>query len=243
MVFRRALLPLLLAASACSDDGSMPIDAASDAADAPPDVDNGMCGDQVRFTGEYVDWDTQTSFCGIFDATIAVANGGASDTTAPNGRFDLCIPDAPTTRLDVTQPTAASECTQTPSTYTIPTLFIADRAVIEAGAMFSGRAFTLARQDTFFAGDVPAFDATKAQVFVHIDGAARTLSLDASRDPAQTVTGTTWAQGDSGTDVFFPNVDVGGGTTVLSATGGTTIGAGSIPLVAGTITNITLRAP
>jgi hypothetical protein len=239
MVFRRAVLPLLLAASACSDDGSMPIDAPVDAVDVPPDVDNGTCGDQVRFTGEYVDWDTHTSFCGIFNATITVAGGGASDTTAPNGRFDLCIPDAPTTRLDVTQPTAASECTQPPSMYTVPTLFVADKAVIEGGGMFSGRAFTVARQDTF----VPAFDATKAQVFVHIDGAARTLSLDASRDPAQIVMGTMWTQGDTGTDVFFPNVDVGSGTTVLSATGGTTIGTGSIPLVAGTITNITLRTP
>ena len=244
MVFRRAVLPLLLAASACGDDGSMPIDAAVDAVDAPPDVDNGTCGAQVRFTGEYVDWDTQTSFCGIFNATITVAGGGASDTTAPNGRFDLCVPDAPTTRLDVTQPTAASECTQQPSTYTIPTLFIADKAVIEAGGMFSGRAFTVDRRDPFFTDVVgEAFDPAKAQVFVHIDGAARTLSLDAARAPAQLVTGTTWAAGETGTDVFFPNVDVGGGTTMLSASGGTTIGAGSIPLVAGTITNVTLRAP
>lgn len=242
MVFRRAVLPLLLVAGACGDDGSTPIDAPVDAVDAPPDVDNGVCGTQVRFTGEYVDWDTQTSFCGIFNATISVA-GGASDTTAPNGRFDLCIPDAPTTRLDVTQPTASSECTQPPSTYTIPTIFIADKAVIEAGAMFSGRAFTVERQGTFFSGGVPTFSATKAQVFVHIDGAARTLSLDAARDPAQHVSGTTWMAGETGTDVFFPNVDVGGGTTVLSASGGTTIGTGTIPLVAGTITNITLRTP
>jgi hypothetical protein len=222
MLFRRVVLPLLLVASACSDDGQTPIDAPV----APPDIDNGTCGAELRFTGEYIDWD-QTSFCGIFNATVTVP-GGASDTTAPNGRFDLCIPDAPTTRLDITQPTANSQCTQTPSSYTIPTIFIADKAVIEAGAMFSGRAFTVDREMTL------GLTATKAQVFVHVDGSARTLSLAAAHDDAQMV---------SGTDVFFPNVDVGTGTTTLSATGGTTIGTGSIPLIAGTITNITLRAP
>lgn len=229
---------LLAACSACGDDG-----ATTDAA-IVVDIDNGSCGDQLRFTGEYVDWDTDASFCGIGNAVVEVEGGdGAMDTTAPNGRFDLCIPrTSATTTLVVTQPSGMSMCSSPASTYTVPTNLVANRDVILAGGFFSGRAFTTARQTTFFQGAGLTFDPTKAHVFVHVGGMPRAVSLAAAHDPAQAIVATAWAPGDTGHDVFFPNVDVGSGTTMLSVAGGA-IGTGSIPLVAGTITNVSVLAP
>jgi hypothetical protein len=144
----------------------------------------------------------------------------------------------------VTQPTATSQCTTPPSTYTMPTILFAQKAVIQSGAMFSGVSFTIARQTTFFQMVGAAFDATKAQVYVHIDGPVRTLSLAAAHGTAQAVVSGTvgfdWVAGSAGVSVFFPNVDVGSGTTMLTADG-SAIGTGAIPLVAGTITNVTIK--
>lgn len=245
MVYRRAVLSVLLAASACGDDGGTPQDGQVIDTIVPVDIDNGSCGTQVRFTGEYIDWDSDASFCGINAAVVEVP-GGAMDSTAPNGRFDLCIPDMATVRLDVQQPAGNSQCAVPAAAYTIPTILVANKDVIFSGGMFSGRAFTTARQATFFTDGVGVpFDATKAQVFVHVAGAERELSLAAAHGPAQTVTvgtvTTDWVAGSTGNNVFFPNVDVGSGTTTLSAVGGA-VGTGSIPLVAGTITNVTLFA-
>ena len=224
---------------ACGDDGAGPVDAPL----VPVDIDNGSCGNEIRFTGEYVDWDSHNSFCGINNALIEVV-GGAMDSTAPNGRFDLCIPDAPSTRLDVTQPTAMSQCTTPPGVYTIPTILFAQKAVIQSGAFFSARAFTTGRQGTFFQMVGMPFDPSKAHVFVHIDGPERTVSITATHGTTQSVrvgfASNDWTPGAQGTEVFFPNVDVGAGTTMLT-TDMAAIGTGSIPLVAGTITNVSLK--
>jgi hypothetical protein len=126
----------------------------------------------------------------------------------------------------------------------VPTLLFASKQVIQSGGFFSGRAFTTARQATFFQMVGAPFDSNKAHVFVHIDGIERTVSLAAPHGTAQAVrvgtAGTDWVAGAAGTDVFFPNVDVGTGTTMLMADGGA-IGTGPIPLVAGTITNVSIR--
>lgn len=88
------------------------------------------------------------------------------------------------------------------------------------------------------------FDPSKAQVFVHVVGLERTVSLAATHGTAQSVrvgvAGNDWAPGALGTEVFFPNVDVGTGTTMLTADG-FIAGGGAIPLVAGTLTNVTIR--
>lgn len=228
---------LIVLLAACGDDGG------SGPVDAPPitvDIDNGSCGDQIRFTGEYVDWDTEASFCGINDALFEVTGDGAMDNTAPNGRFDLCVPDQAVTRLDVTQPAGNSQCTTPPAAYTIPALAIANKQVIQAGAFWSGRAFTTARQATVFQMVGEALDPAKAQVFVHVDGPAREVSLTAAHAAAQAVSGATWIAGATGTDVFFPNVVVGGGTTTLAVAGGA-LGTGELPVVAGTLTLVTVK--
>jgi hypothetical protein len=211
---------------ACSDDAA-PRDATT------VDIDNGSCGSMVRFTGEYVDWDSGAAFCGIFGAQFQVQGGGAKSSTAPNGRFDLCIPADPVTLIDITPPTALSQCTTPPATvaYTLPGIAVANKAVILAGGFWSGRGFLMTRQ---------TIDPAKAQVFVHVNGTPRAVSLTASHGPAQAKTNDAWSSGDTGQDVFFPDVDPAGGSTMLSAGGAT--GTGSIPLVAGKMTNVSIIA-
>jgi hypothetical protein len=231
---RAGILGGVLVVAACSGGGGN-VDAG-----LVIDIDNGSCGDQLHFTGEYADWDKDTVFCGINEATVTVDPDGAMDTTAPNGRFDLCIPRmGTTTKLVVTQPANPSMCTSTPASYTVPTILWANQEVILAGGFFSARAFTTARQASFFQAVGLTFDATKAQVFVHVEGPQHAVSLAATHATPQTVVASTWAAGDSGHEVFFPNVDVGTGTTTLLVNGGA-IGTGSIPLIAGTITNVSV---
>jgi hypothetical protein len=224
----------ILVLAACSDD------AAKVDASFTIDIDNGSCGDQLRFTGEYVDWDTNASFCGISEAVVEVDPDGQMDTTAPNGRFDLCIPRNPTVKLVVTQPANMSQCSNPRSSYAVPVILHANRDLILAGGFFSARAFTMARQATFFQSIGQTFDPAKAHVVVHVNGMPTTpVALAAAHGPAQAVVATTWAPGDNGHDVFFPNVEVGGGSTMLTVSGGA-IGQGAIPLVAGTITNVSV---
>ena len=231
-MLRRALLAFV-ALVGCSDDANK---------DASVDIDNGSCGDQIRFTGEYVDWDDHTAFCGIKDATLDVA-GGATSNTAPNGRFDLCLPGANVnTMLTVTQPTAASQCTQPASTYATPTIIYASKAVIKGGGFFSARSITMVRLPTFFTQIGQTYDPAKAIVLVHVNGATpRAVSLAGDHGAPQAVAGTTWAAGDTGTDVVFPNVAVGTGKAKLSIAGGG-LGEGDVPVMAGTITNVALIA-
>jgi hypothetical protein len=219
---------LAITLAACSSGPNKPKDAAID-------------GAELFFTGEVVDWDsTDTMFCGVFMAGMEV-DGDATrhDSTNPNGRFQLNLAPAATTRVDITPPTAASECVTGNPTYApIPGIVIADQAVIAASGFYSVRAMTSPRLTTFFTQVGTPFDSSKAQVFVHVDGTARPVSIDAAHDATQAWDGTTWAAGDTGVNVFFPNVAVGAGTTTISMTGAT--GAGPAPIIAGTITYVTL---
>ncbi len=222
----RAFVLLLVLASACGDDGGV--------VDAPQtvDIDNGSCGDTVRFTGELVDWDQDQGFCGIFDALFQVQGDGAMDTTAPNGRFDMCVPDQPETLVDVTPSANASACAQIGGTYPLPAIAVANKAVIFAGAFWSGRLFTMPRETV---------DAAKAQVVVHVEGTPRAVSLSATHGETQAIATDVWAVGDTGHEVFFRDVDPAGETTTLSVAGGA-IGAGAIPLTAGKVTLVTVVA-
>lgn len=231
-MLRRALF-VSLALVGCSDDANK---------DASVDIDNGSCGSDLRFTGELLDWDSHTSFCGMKDVKLQIP-GGPIDSTAPNGRFDLCLPGADTTtQLMLTLPTAASECTQPPSTYGTPTMMFAIRAVIRGGGFFSGRSITANRLPAFFTQIGQTYDPQKAIVFVHVNGATpRAVSLSAAHGAPWVITGTTWAAGDTAADVVFPNVEVGTGKVKLSIAGGG-IGGGDIPVAAGTITNVAVIA-
>lgn len=227
-MLRLTLLAGLLVA--CGGGGDSP-------SDATPvvDIDNGSCGDQLRFTGEYVDWDNDTSFCGIFDASFTVQGDGAMDSTAPNGRFDMCIEgSAVTTLVDITAPTAASQCTSPQSTYSLGGIAVANAAMLRAGGFFSSRNFTADRVATI--GFTP--DAAKGHVFVHVDGGSRTVAITGNHDAPQAVADADWAAGDTGHEVMFPNVDAG--MVTISAPG--VVGAGQVPVVANTITYVSLKA-
>ena len=224
------LVLLVTACSACGDDGGS-------AVDATPviDIDNGSCGDQLNFTGELVDVDSSmASFCGVNNASLD--GGGAMDNTAPNGRFEMCIPRSGATSLTVTPAANPSSCSSAPGTYTLPALAIANPATILAGGFWSGRMITMQRLTAL----VPNFDMSKAHVMVHVDGKQRGVAILASHAPALAYNGTAWAPGEVGTDVLFPNVDVVG-TTTLTVVGGA-IGTGSIPLPAGRLTMVTVLA-
>jgi hypothetical protein len=213
---------------ACGGGGGAP-------QDAPPDIDNGNCGSQLRFTGEYVNWDNDTSFCGVFGARFQAQQGGGSASTAPNGRFDLCVPDQAVSLVDIVQPTSVPDCIPDKTrTYPLPGLAVANKAVILAGGFWSGRTF-LDNQVTF--------NPAKAQVYVHVDGTARAVSLDGSHSHGQiqAVMDKTWAPGNIGHEVFIPDVDPAGGSATLSVDGGA-IGTGSIPLVAGKMTTLSVVA-
>ena len=229
-----ALAALGLGLGACNGGGGTP--------DGPftVDIDNGTCGDQIHFTGELVDWDNDRSFCGIFNARVQVQGGGPMDTTAPNGRFEgICVPDQAVTLLDITPPAGNAPCAVPPSPYPLPGIAVAHRDVIRAGAFFSARAFTAARRDSFFMQAGFSFAPALAQVFVHVHGTPRAVSIAAPHAPVQAISGSDWAPGDTGHEVFFPNVDPGAGSTMLSVAGGA-IGTGMIPLAAGTFTYVTV---
>src|SRR5512141_1532899 len=97
----RMLLIAAVLMPACGDDGGKTVDAAIDAA-AP-----------VAFTGEMIDWDSDhgAAFCGVYMAKLTEHGNAANvDTTAPNGRIMMMLPDAPKVQVDVAPPTGASQC-------------------------------------------------------------------------------------------------------------------------------------
>lgn len=224
----KARIVSLLAACGACGGGSGSVDAA-------PDLDNGTCGALLRFTGEYLDWDSDTAFCGLPGSDFTIPGGGTQRLVAPNGRIDFCIPDQPTVLLDIAPPSTLPGCkvvSDPQLEYSLPGIAVANKAVILAGGFWSGRTFIDGRE---------SHDAAKAQLFVHIHGPARAVSLDAghAHGAPQAVATSTWAPGDTGHDVFIPDVDPAGGTATLSVAGGA-IGAGSIPLAAGKMTTLTV---
>jgi hypothetical protein len=198
----------------------------------PVIVDNGNCGDLIRFTGEYVDWDVAGSmFCGIFGARFVSLDGSGVGNTAPNGRFDICVPNQPITLVEIDPPSQPSQCSTPPGSYTLPGLAVASKDVFLAGAAWSGRAFVMGRQ---------VVDTAKAQVFVHVHGGAREVSIGAAHGQAQARTDGGWAPGATGRDVFFQDVEIGSGETTISAMGA--VVPAKIPLAVGTVTNVTIVA-
>jgi len=191
------------------------------------------------FMAEYVDWDSSGTgvFCGIFKATWTSHDSAtATITTNPNGRVTLSLPPAPRMRIDITPPTDGSECTTpTGQTYNIPGIAIVDRAVNDAGGEYSTRAFSTTRATAF------GYNAAKAQVLVHVDGTPRSVTLTGTHDATQAFDGTTWAAGDTGVNVFFPNVDPSAATGTVGMSGASA-GTGDVPLVAGTFTYLSIVA-
>jgi hypothetical protein len=213
--------------------------------DAPATGGDGMCGTEDFFTGEIVDWDsTDANFCGVFQATFTVANNTTiTNLTNPNGRFQLCIPQAGQTVVNITPPTAASQCNPSVGLYEIPGMAIATHAVIATGQEISTRAIGMNRVTPFFSEFGITPDPAKAIVFVHVDGTAGSVVVGAAHDQPLEFDGSAWGSGDSGVNVVFPNVVVGSpATTSVAFTDGSGIGGGTFPVAANTFTYVTLVA-
>jgi hypothetical protein len=226
---------LALAAAACSDGSPTP-DASPD---TPPDVASG-CGADLLFTGEIVDWDS-IGDCGVASAKVTVRGQPAqTDDSNFNGRFEVCVPHQGQTTVDVTQSATPSRCAQVAGAYPVRGVFIADPAVIDLNALsFSARAMTQARQDAMFTQIGQAFSAAKAQLVVHVAGTPRVVAISSAHAAAQRYDGSSWAAGDTGAYVFFPNVDPG--TAMITVTGGA-VGTGAVMLEAGAYTYVTVIA-
>jgi hypothetical protein len=215
-----------------------PSAAQSDAAVDVPTSDAGPCGADVLFTGELTDWSSSdTDFCGIFQAKWQVRGDPTrTKTTSPNGRFELCIAPAATTQIDVTPPSDPSPCRAKPGSYTFPGIAIANQAVISSGALFSARSITTEAIQAAGLTLSPA----KAQVLVRVTGTARQVTSAAPHDPPLAFNGATWAPGDTGVYVYFPNTDATTGSTTISTPAATSLGAGTAPVVAATFTYVTI---
>jgi hypothetical protein len=222
-----------LGLAACGgDDGGTPIDAL--VIDTPP----GTCGADAAFTGEIIDWDaSNAAFCGVFGATLTVRGAAArTDTTNPNGRFELCLAHQPQTTIDVAFSATASECTTPKDTYPVPAVLIVDQRIVDTDMVLSAREMTGMRQATMFAQVGAPYDAAKGQLVVHSLGVPGPVSITASHGTTQAFTGTAWAAGDTGSDVFFPNAAPG--ATQVSASNQTF----TVTLEAGKYTHLTVSS-
>jgi hypothetical protein len=227
----------LLVFVACSSPGTK--------TDAPPATGDGQCGADDFFTGELVDWDsTDADFCGVFQATFTDATTSSiTNLTNPNGRFQLCIPQATQTVVNITPPTGASQCDPSVGLYQIPGMVIATHAVIATGQTYSTRMFGSNREMPFFSEFGITPDPAKAIVFVHVDGTPGSVLVDAVHDQPLEFDGSAWGSGDTGVDVVFPNVTLGTpATTTIGFTDASGTGGGTFPLAANTFTYVTLVA-
>lgn len=231
------VLALLGVVAACSGGDGKP--------DAPPDMPidmpPGSCGTGQFFTGEIIDWDSNnTSFCGVFNSSLTVhGQTSPADTSNPNGRFDLCVPRQAQTAVDVMHSATASQCVGVTGSYPVRAVLVAEQAVIDANGVFSARAMTQKRQDAMFTQIGQTYTATQAQLVVHVGGTPRAVAISSAHAATQQFNGTTWAAGDTGSDVLFPNVDPG--STTVTVAGGA-IGATTLVLEAGAYTYLAVIA-
>ena len=213
--------------------------------DAAPDMPPSMCGAEATLSGEMIDWDsTQTAFCGVAGAVWTVrGDASRTKTTPPNGRLAICLAHQTQTVLDVTPPSGGSQCPglfgMPMNTYPLAAVAILPDAVLSAGATFSVRAMVQSRMASMATQIGTPFDSGAGQLYVHVDGAARQVSISAAHAATQRFDGAHWAAGDIGGDVFFPNVAIGAGPVAVSVAGGA-IGTGSFTLEAGKMTYLTV---
>ncbi len=213
--------------------------------DAAPDTPPGPCGADASFSGELIDWDsTQANFCGVAGAIWTVrGDTSRTETTPPNGRLAMCLAHQTQTILDVTPPTAGSQCPGlfgTPmNTYPLPAVAIVPSAVLVPGASFSVRAMVQSRQASMETQIGAPLDPSDGQLYVHVVGTPHAVSISAGHAAAQRFDGTSWAAGNTGSDVFFPNVDLSGGVVGVTIAA-SAVGIGNYMLEPGKLTYLTL---
>jgi hypothetical protein len=138
------------------------------------------------------------------------------------------------------QSASPSRCAAVAGAYPVRGVLIAQQAVIDLGPQsFSARAMTQARQDAMFTQIGQPYSASQAQLVVHVAGTPRAVSISSTHAATQRYNGTAWAAGDTGSYVFFPNVDPG--ATQITVAGGA-VGTGLVTLEAGAYTYVTVLA-
>ena len=214
---------------ACGDDGGKTADAAAE---------------QVTFTGEMIDWDSDHAgaFCGVYNVSL-VEHGNAANTdkTAPNGRMVMMVPDENTVRIDVTPPATASQCATGIGLYQLPGIIITGKGQLDSGKDNSFRMIGMTRLTAWYSQFGLTYDPAKVIVFVHVEGTPVAVKSSATSDAPVANTEAAWAAGSTGQNVVFPNTAVG--TSAISLDGVTALNAQTVPTVAGTITYITLVNP
>ncbi|MEZ4358841.1 MAG: hypothetical protein R3B48_01575 [Kofleriaceae bacterium] len=207
-----------LALLACGDNGPM-----------QPDANlTGPCPTgEVFYTGELVDWvSTPATFRGVFDASFTVDGDAArTDQTSPNGRFELCLANAASTRVLID---ATADSTYQDG------VAVVDLDVLKAGVTMSLRSFTTMQE----AGFTPRLAPGKAHVFIDVAGAARAITLSAAYEAAFAFDGTQWVAGTSGRAVFFANVEPGAAAKATMS--GRFVGGASVPREADRLSFVTV---
>ncbi len=222
-----ALIALALALAACDGTAAAP--------DAPADVDLV----DFAFTGTFVDWDsTSAAPCPIAGATwTATYDDHRTTTTDAAGVFTLALASY-TALVDVTPPAEPSICAR--GTYALPGIAIAPPAVALAGGTVVARSLTQARVATFYAAIGSAFDPTRGNLLIHVNGTPRAFSITELHAAVQAYSGAVWSAGDTGVDVYFPNIEIPMSKRATVTVAGNAIGLGAVQLAPGAITYMTV---
>lgn len=228
-----AVASLAVGAAGCSDDAPA-TDAAVDAPDAAidaPDGDAGPCPGEFFFTGTYSVWNSTNGFPGINAATWTVRGDTArTDSSAPNGRIQMCLVTSGISTLDVTA-----------SNY-LNAIYVADPAVFQPpNTIFAVKGLMTADANTFYQSLGTSFDQAAGHVLVEKLGTPIPLTLGAGGTAyaVDSHDDNTWTAGDTGTFVLFTNVPITAQTTLTSTSAFT--GPTMLPLEAGKITMTTIR--
>jgi hypothetical protein len=239
---RSVLASVLLAAIvACGGGDDTGKKDAMTPVDAGPDA---FCGNDFFYTGEYVDWDSSANaFLGIFNATLSVEGDTTTRNmthTPPNGRFLLCVTNGTDPVMDLT-PDPTDGGSDGSDVY-LPGVALAKHQVLGTGSLTSMRSMRMSRVATMFEQIGSAYDPAKGQLFVHQTNTLGELSITGGHAPTQAYgSSESWAEGDIGSYVFFPNVET---TTVqLTSAESAAVGTGSYAVAPGKITYVELTAP
>lgn len=223
----------VLSFGACSDDTGGDIDASPDAIDAAVDAIDagGPCPGELYFTGGYLEWDSTGGIPGVNASTWTVRGQPTrTDTSAPNGRVELCLQTTGVSTIDVTE---ASH---------VAGIYVADPAVFQqAGSLFQVKGITTTRAGTFYTDLGLTFNQAAGHVLVEKVGTAIPLTLGAGGTAyaSDGISDNTWTAGNTGGFVLFANVPIAATTTLTSTSSFT--GPASLPLEAGKLTLVTIR--
>lgn len=224
------LAPILFALAACGDNLQPAVDARPiDSAPADAAVD-GPCAVGRYVTGELLDLDSTTAaLAGINNAMLTQRAGTATDTTSPNGRFELCASPTTTYLFDV----------DAPATHVDAIAYFEVEALASVRPI-SFRTWTPSRAQTFYTSHGLTYDAAKSHVLVFLAGDRSQLTLSGgshgtvlSANDDATVGTFTWTAANGGRYVLFPNVDPTAGQVMVI---GDLSGPHTVPVAAGKLT-------